>query len=98
ALAAQAVAVARRLRLAPRRNGCRVSYQGSALTASPLLRRALRRALERRLPGATFQAPAGTPLEGALRLARAIAPSYSCPYAGGDACASAEAGLVRVRA
>lgn len=75
ALAAQAAAVARRLRLAQRRNGCRVSYQGSALTASPVLRRALRRALERRLPGAIFQAPAGTPLAGALRLARAIAPS-----------------------
>lgn len=68
ALAAQAHAVARRLRM----RQPPVSYQGSALTSSPLLRAALRRALARQLPGAALRPPAGTPLAGALRLARQL--------------------------
>lgn len=67
-LAAQAVAVARRLRM--RRP--LISYQGSVLTAAPVLRAALLRALASALPGASLRAPRGTPLEGAMRLARGL--------------------------
>ncbi|MGH9533245.1 MAG: N-acetylglucosamine kinase [Terriglobales bacterium] len=69
ALAAQIAAAARRLGM----RQPRVSYGGSVLAASPLIRQALRRALRRQLPGARWQPPAGDALDGALRLARPLA-------------------------